>query len=60
VLDGVDFEAIRIFCLDLTDVFVGCQLFEHFEPLGEVVRHNERMKMLFELIMCISVITKGN
>lgn len=37
----IEFEALRFFCPERTDVFVGCESLEGFESSGEVVGSDE-------------------
>lgn len=40
-LERIDVESFGLFCPGLADELVGCEAFECFEPLGEVVSGDE-------------------
>jgi hypothetical protein len=41
---------------DFTNVFVGSKSFESFEALGEVIGHQERVEMLFQVLMRLVIV----
>jgi hypothetical protein len=45
-----------LFVPALTDVLIGCDSFERFESLREVIGHQEGMQMLFQVVMSLVVI----
>jgi hypothetical protein len=45
-----------LFVPALTDVLIGCDSFERFESLREVIGHQEGMQMLFQVVMGLVVI----
>lgn len=51
----IEFEALRFFCPDGADVFVGCESFEGLESSGEVVGMDEVGEMLPEVFVGLVV-----
>jgi hypothetical protein len=52
----VDGEAFRLLLPALTDVRIGCKPLKRFEPLREVIGHQEGMQLLFQVDMSLVVI----
>jgi hypothetical protein len=44
---------------DFTNVFIGSKSFKAFEALGEVIGHQEGVKMLFQVLMRLVIVLLG-
>jgi hypothetical protein len=49
-------QACWLFVPALTDVLIGCESFERFEALREVIGHQEGMQMRFQVVRGLVVI----
>ena len=45
-----------LFVPALTDVLIGCESFERFESLREVISHQESLEMLFQVVVGLIVV----
>ena len=55
MLERIEVESFGLFCPGPTDELVGCEAFEGFEPLGEVVGGDEIGEMVTQLVVALVV-----
>lgn len=54
-MEWIDGKPEGLFLPLLTDQLTGCEFVGDFVPFGEVVGHQERLQVLFELLMGLGV-----